>query len=213
MRGVEQEGEVPDERTVLKTTLNIAWPSILESFLISLVGMVDTVMVSSLGSYAIAAVGLTTQPKFIALAVFMSLNVAISAIVARRRGEGDRDSANRVLVQALIISVALTVVISVVTVIWADPIIRLCGSAPDPHDAAVGYLEQAGVSEPEEGTPRRAQYDLCVNFMVLRDFDLREATITGTIVNDNPAFRRLLTQLKLTEPDVSKLDTSGGGEV
>ena len=91
MRGVEQEGEVPDERTVLKTTLNIAWPSILESFLISLVGMVDTVMVSSLGSYAIAAVGLTTQPKFIALAVFMSLNVAISAIVARRRGEGDRD--------------------------------------------------------------------------------------------------------------------------
>ncbi|WP_242861765.1 MATE family efflux transporter [Bittarella massiliensis (ex Durand et al. 2017)] len=140
MRGVEQEGEVPDERTVLKTTLNIAWPSILESFLISLVGMVDTVMVSSLGSYAIAAVGLTTQPKFIALAVFMSLNVAISAIVARRRGEGDRDSANRVLVQALIISVALTVVISVVTVIWADPIIRLCGSAPDTHDAAVGYL-------------------------------------------------------------------------
>ena len=77
------------------------------------------------------------------------------------------------------------------------------------YDAAVGYLEQAGVSEPEEGTPRRAQYDLCVNFMVLRDFDLREATITGTIVNDNPAFRRLLTQLKLTEPDVSKLDTSG----
>ena len=47
--------------------------------------------------------------------------------------------------------------------------------------------------------------------MVLRDFDLREATITGTIVNDNPAFRRLLTQLKLTEPDVSKLDTSGAG--
>ena len=76
------------------------------------------------------------------------------------------------------------------------------------YDAAVGYLEQ-----PEEGTPRRAQYDLCVNFMVLRDFDLREATITGTIVNDNPAFRRLLTQLKLTEPDVSNLDTSGGGEV
>ena len=76
------------------------------------------------------------------------------------------------------------------------------------YDAAVGYLEQAG-----EGTPRRAQYDLCVNFMVLRDFDLREATITGTIVNDNPAFRRLLTQLKLTEPDVSNLDTSGGGEV
>lgn len=78
------------------------------------------------------------------------------------------------------------------------------------YDAAVGYLEQAGVSEPEEGTPRRAQYDLCVNCMVLRDFDLRAAEVSGTLT-DNPAFRRLLTQLKLTELDVSKLDTSGEG--
>ena len=67
------------------------------------------------------------------------------------------------------------------------------------YDAAVGYLAQAGVAEPEAGTPRRAQYDLAVNFMVLRDFDLRDAEVTGTI-QDNPAFRRLITQLKLTEP-------------
>lgn len=77
------------------------------------------------------------------------------------------------------------------------------------YEAAVGYLETAGVSQPPEGTPRRAQYDLCVNFMVLRDFDMRDATVTGT-VSDNPAFRRLITQLKLSEPDVSDLDTEKG---
>ena len=68
------------------------------------------------------------------------------------------------------------------------------------YDAAVGYLEQAGVAQPQEGTPRRAQYDLCVSFMVLRDFDQRDAQVSGT-VTDNPAFRRLLNQLKLTEPE------------
>ena len=73
------------------------------------------------------------------------------------------------------------------------------------YDAAVGYLERAGVAEPEDGTTRRAQYDLCVNFMVLRDFDLRDAKVSGTIT-DNPAFRRLITQLKLSEP-VSNSDT------
>ena len=67
------------------------------------------------------------------------------------------------------------------------------------YDAAVGYLEGAGVTMPQEGTPRRAQYDLAVNFMVLRDFDLRDAEVTGN-VQDNPAYRRLITQLKLTEP-------------
>lgn len=77
------------------------------------------------------------------------------------------------------------------------------------YDAAVGYLEGAGVSQPAPGTSRAAQYDLAVNFMVLRDFDLRDAEVTGTI-QDNPAFRRLITQLKLTEP-VSNLDTVGEG--
>lgn len=77
------------------------------------------------------------------------------------------------------------------------------------YEAAVGYLEGAGVSLPPEGTPRRAQYDLAVNFMVLRDFDLRDAEVSGTI-QDNPAFRRLINQLKLTEP-VSNLDAGGEG--
>ena len=67
------------------------------------------------------------------------------------------------------------------------------------YDAAVGYLEGAWISPPAPGTSRAAQYDLAVNFMVLRDFDLRDAEVMGT-VQDNPAFRRLITQLKLTEP-------------
>ena len=67
------------------------------------------------------------------------------------------------------------------------------------YDAAVGYMEGAGIAQPPEGTARRAQYDLAVNFMVLRDFDLRDAEVAGAI-QDNPAFRRLITQLKLTEP-------------
>ncbi len=133
-------GEIPSEQQILRRTLQIAWPSIVESFLVSLVGMIDTVMVSSLGSYAIAAVGLTTQPKFIGLAIFISLNVAVSAIVARRKGEGEQESANRVLTQSIIITLLLTIVVSIICVIFADPIIHLSGSAEDTHEAARNYF-------------------------------------------------------------------------
>ena len=68
------------------------------------------------------------------------------------------------------------------------------------YESAVGYLDNAGVAEPKAGTARRAQYDLCVNHLVLDGFDRRDVTITGTIVADNPSFRRLINQLKLTEP-------------
>lgn len=75
------------------------------------------------------------------------------------------------------------------------------------YEAAVSYMEQAGISEPETGTPRRAQYDLCINYLVLDGYDRRDMTITGTIVADNPSFRRMLTQLKFSEPSVSGSDT------
>lgn len=64
--------------------------------------------------------------------------------------------------------------------------------------AAVSYLTQAGVSEPESG-PRAAQYDLCVSFLTLNFYDSRAAVLSAAAA-DNPVFRTLLTQLKLTEP-------------
>ena len=67
------------------------------------------------------------------------------------------------------------------------------------YDAAVGYMENAGVAAPAPGTARAAQYDLCVNYLVLDGWERRETAMVATVVADNPAFRRLMNQLKLTE--------------
>lgn len=52
-----------------------------------------------------------------------------------------------------------------------------------------------------------AQYDLVVNAMVLDAWDRRDMTEASGQVTENPAFRRLLNQLKLTEGMVSDSDT------
>lgn len=67
------------------------------------------------------------------------------------------------------------------------------------HGAAEGYLAQAGIFPPPEGTPRRAQYDLCINYLVLDSWENRETAYVGTVTTDNPAFRRMVEQLKMTE--------------
>lgn len=75
------------------------------------------------------------------------------------------------------------------------------------YESAVSYMAQAGISEPEADSPRRAQYDLCVNALVLTDWDNRDMASADSIC-ENPAFRRRLNQLKLTEQsNVSNLDT------
>lgn len=124
----------------VKITIDMAWPAIVESFFVAFAGLVDSLMVSSLGSYAVAAVGLTTQPKFVGLALFFAVNVALSALVARRRGEGKQQEANRILYTALIFIVVAAVFLSTVFVVFASPIIALCGSAPETHDSAVVYF-------------------------------------------------------------------------
>lgn len=119
---------------------NMAWPSIVESFFTAFAGLVDSLMVSSLGSYAVAAVGLTTQPKFMGLAMFFAVNVAISALVARRRGENNQKDANKILSTAILFIFLAAVVLSLLFVAFADPIIRWCGSTMETHDSAVTYF-------------------------------------------------------------------------
>ena len=136
-----EKKEVSQSKAIIRETFQMAWPAVLESFFVALAGMIDSLMVSSIGTYAVAAVGLTTQPKFIGLAPFVAANVAVSAIVARRKGQEDRKGANQTLVAALVFVALAGILVSILCVALADPIIRLCGSNEDTHEAAVIYFQ------------------------------------------------------------------------
>ena len=68
-------GDLPTSKETYLNFFHIAWPSALEALLVAMIGSVDVIMVGKLGSGAIAAVGITNQPKFILLAMIFSLNV------------------------------------------------------------------------------------------------------------------------------------------
>ena len=130
-----------ENRERIGVAVRMAWPSVLESFFVALAGLIDSLMVSKMGAYAVAAVGLTTQPKFLGLALFIALNVSVSAVVARRRGERDKRGANQALMMALLFTLGAGMILSMICVVLADPIIRLCGSGEDTHASAVLYFQ------------------------------------------------------------------------
>lgn len=125
----------------VKKVIHIAWPAVLESFFTAFVGLVDSYMVSSLGAAAVASVGLTTQPKFIGFSLFFATNVSVSALVARRKGEDNKDGANRIFATTLVFIVCAAILMSILLVSCADSIIHLCGSEPETHDGAVTYFK------------------------------------------------------------------------
>ena len=127
-------------KEMLMEALQMAWPAVLESFFVALAGMIDTMMVATMGSYAVASVGLTQQPKFISLTLFFAINVAVSAIVARRKGEQKRRAANEMLVTALAVCTGLCIVITGLFLLWTPALMRFAGSNADTHDSAVAYF-------------------------------------------------------------------------
>ncbi len=122
-----------------KKSLKIAWPAVLEFFFIAIAGIIDTFMVSSLGPAAIAAIGLTTQPKFIALSVFFAINAAVSALIARRQGEGKREKANQTLTTAFYLMAFFVILLTFIMVVFAKEILEFAGSNADTYKLAYDY--------------------------------------------------------------------------
>jgi putative MATE family efflux protein len=106
----------------------IAWPALVENALASLVSMVDMMMVGGLGSWAISAVGLAIQPRFIFMTMIMSMSTGATALIARARGAMDHERVNSVLKHALILTLFIAVIGSIAGYIFSEPLIRFMGA-------------------------------------------------------------------------------------
>lgn len=114
-------------RAVYQDILQIALPASVELILSSFTSMADLIMVGNLGTWAITAVGLTTQPKFILMTMVMAMNVGSTALVAQSRGSGNREAAQKYARQAMLLNLTLSILLSVVGFVTARPLVLFHG--------------------------------------------------------------------------------------
>jgi putative MATE family efflux protein len=133
-------GDLPQTKTIYRNFLKMAWPSALEALLVGLVGAIDTMMVGGLGEQAIASVGITNQPKYILLAMIFSLNVGITAVAARRKGQQDQTGANSTLRSGILLAAMISLAMAVLGYIFARHILMVAGAEDAYIDEAVTYL-------------------------------------------------------------------------
>ena len=132
---------VGDElRSLYKACIRIAWPSTVEGVLMSVIGSMDTMMVGALGPAAIAAVGLTGQPRMILLVLAQALCVGTTALCARRKGAGNQEGAVACLMQSLCLVTLLGMLITLLGFFGARPLMHLAGANADTMEMSVGYF-------------------------------------------------------------------------
>ena len=113
--------------------LTLAWPTMLEQLLQTAVQYIDTAMVGSLGTQAMAAVGATTTIGWLVGSTISALAIGFLAYISQADGAGDRAKVSRAASQAalatLVCGVFFTLVclgLSPMVPVWmqVEPAIR-----------------------------------------------------------------------------------------
>jgi putative MATE family efflux protein len=128
------------EDTISRRLYALAWPSLIENLLQTLLGVVDLMMVGRLGASAIAAVGLGTQILNLLLTMYAGLAVGNTALVARFIGAREKEKAEQAAQQALLLGAAVSLVVAAVGFFFSREIIILLGGTPDIIDLGGRFL-------------------------------------------------------------------------
>lgn len=129
-----------DVPALRKQILTLALPALAEWSLMTLVSMADMIMVSRLGPWATAAIGLSNQPMFVAFSVFLALNVGATALVARSIGAGKPEDAASAARQALVLASCMGVILGLAGFVWAEQVLGWMGAEADVVGPGTSYM-------------------------------------------------------------------------
>ena len=143
-------------RSILKLVL----PLMAEQFMLIAVGSVDTLMVSSIGESAVAAVSAMDSLNTLFINMFTAIGAGGAVVMAQYLGRNDETSAGSVARQLLVIVLALSGVLSALTVAFHKGLVNILDRSGDGETLlrSCAYLRVTALSFPFLGI-----YNGCVS--------------------------------------------------
>ncbi len=123
-----------------KQILRLAIPVVAEQVLTTLTNIVDMIMVGRLGAEAVAAVGLSNQPLFLSMAIFMGIGTGTTALVARYTGAQEPDTVESITRQSFWMALASAVVVALGYFALAPQIMHVMGAEPAVEPLGTAFL-------------------------------------------------------------------------
>ncbi|HIM22394.1 MAG TPA: MATE family efflux transporter [Gammaproteobacteria bacterium] len=118
----------------------LAWPPIVGNLLFASVGVISIKAVGTLGAEAVAAVGTGQRMVWVFQALLMAVMTGTTALVARAVGSKNMIEAAHVTRLAIGVSIALSLITTLVIVLFAEKFIGIFGLDPVAQELAVTYL-------------------------------------------------------------------------
>jgi putative MATE family efflux protein len=125
-------------------------PLFLEQFLVILVGLADTLVISYSSEAAVSGVSLVNQFNTIFIYLFTALASGGAVVISQYIGKRDKENAGRSASQLLMFSTLFTLIVAILVLLGNQGMLRLLFGKvePDVMDACVTYLRISAYSYP-----------------------------------------------------------------
>ncbi len=127
--------------SIRKAVFMLSIPMILEMLMESIFALVDIIYVSQVSVNAVATVGLTESVLTLVYAIAIGLCMGATAIVSRRAGEKDQEGAKQAAVQVIFLGVSISILISVIGILFPKEILGFMGGEADLIEEGYGYTQ------------------------------------------------------------------------
>ena len=124
----------------------------LQNVIAGLQGIIDHAMVGHFVGYTgNAAIGVSWQIILVVIVFISSLFTGMAVLVARFAGANEPDKVNRVVYQAFLTAVGLSVLLAAIGYFAAPALLRLVNAAPE--------VQRRGAAVPAHDVPRHLRHD------------------------------------------------------
>jgi putative MATE family efflux protein len=119
----------------------LAWPTMLQNVIAGLQGIIDHAMVGHFVGYtANAAIGVSWQIIIVVIVFITSVFSGMAVLVARFAGANEPAKVNRVVYQAFLVALALSVLMAATGYLAAPALLDVVNAAPEVRHEALPFL-------------------------------------------------------------------------
>lgn len=120
---------------------HLAWPTMLQNIIAGVQGIIDHVMVGHYVGYtANAAIGVSWQIILVVIVFISSLFTGMAVLVARFAGANEPEKVNRVVYQAFLTALGLSVIMGTIGYFAAPALLNVIKAAPEVQQQALPFL-------------------------------------------------------------------------
>ena len=121
--------------------VHLAWPLVLGNLLQTVYNLADMFWVGRVSSEAVAAVSLMFPLSWMFVSTAMGITAATIALVSQYVGADDERTADRVVAQTILLTLAVSSVLAAVGLLFRRPLLWLIGAREQVFVEALAYIE------------------------------------------------------------------------